>query len=90
MTRSILDARIAVWSPMDPADPFLAKIEERAGKYLPMIFFGASAMRAKKAADDWRKAEVEKLAARERALEARMAGLDAARAAKKEATDAAA
>lgn len=47
-------------------------------------------MRAKKAADDWRKAEVEKLAARERALEARMAGLAAARAAKKEATDAAA
>lgn len=88
MTRSILDARIAVWSPMDPADPFLAKIEERAGKYLPMIFFGASAMRAKKAADDWRKAEVEKLAARERALG--MAGLAAARAAKKEATDAAA
>ncbi|MCB1341401.1 MAG: hypothetical protein KDK24_10120 [Pseudooceanicola sp.] len=91
MTRSILDLRICLWAPMDPQqDPYVARLEQAPGKYLPILFEAPTAMKAKRAAEDWRREEVEKLQKAEENKVKRVAAMQAARAAKAEAPDAAA
>lgn len=85
MTRSILDARICVWSPMDPRDPYIAFIE---GDNLK--FSAPSAMKAKKAAEEWRRAEVVKHHKSIEAYEAKVEKAKSARAARAAAKEVAA
>lgn len=72
----ILDMKIRTWSPTDKDDPCIAKIG-----WLPMFFTGKTPMQAHIAADNFRKAETEKVAERDanarRRLEERKAAKDA-------------
>ncbi len=61
------NARIRVWTPIDPRDPCLAKI----GHESPILFSGPTPLAVKRAAEAWREAEKAKREAQRAAAEER-------------------
>lgn len=59
---SILDLKIRIWTPLDPEDVCLAKIGD-----CPILFQGKTPGAVRRAADEWRKAEVDKAEAQQAA-----------------------
>lgn len=53
---NILEMRIRIWAPLDPRDPFLAKIGDS-----PILFQGPTATMVKRQAEEWRIAEWNKM-----------------------------
>lgn len=49
---NVLEMRIRIFAPLDPRDPFLAKIGDT-----PVLFQGPSATAVKRQAEEWRIAE---------------------------------
>lgn len=82
---SITELPIHIWTPMTEGKPCIARIGN-----LPMIFHGATPMKARNAADQWRIEEVEKERAREAAKEKRLKAAAEAREARKAKKEAAA
>lgn len=77
MATPITDFPIHIWRPMKDGQPFLAMIGS-----LPMIFRAPTALGAKRAAEEWRLAEVEKERQRQELSRQRSEALKAARAAR--------
>lgn len=61
------NARIRVWTPLDPRDPCLAKI----GQESTILFSGKTPLAAKKAAEAWREEQKAKIEAQQAGAEAR-------------------
>lgn len=76
----ITEVPIRIWTPLDPQDPCIAKIGN-----LPMSFYGATPMKAKRAAEEWRQRGVQKERDAEANKEKRRAALKKHHEEKKEA-----
>lgn len=74
----LLDRNIFVWMPMSEGQPFIAMIDGA-----PILFKAASAIAAKRAADEWRKEERSKYEAQMERAAKRAEQANAERAAKR-------